>query len=105
MVCCLPSQTDGSVDQSAGMLSEDVKDKGYCLLCVAMPQSDCSIEVIEEVFWGCIQLCFALCVLACGARILGIDQHSGISHAHNYWPSIVHHVHVQEELLNEVMVG
>ncbi len=43
------SQTDGIVDQSAGMLSEDVKEKGYCLLCVAMPQSDCAIEVIEEV--------------------------------------------------------
>lgn len=37
------------MDQSAGMLSEDVQEKGYCLLCVAMPQTDCEIEVIEEV--------------------------------------------------------
>lgn len=42
------------MDQSAGMLSEDVQEKGYCLLCVAMPQTDCEIEVIEEARAGSV---------------------------------------------------
>ena len=42
-------QVSGEVDQSAGMLSEDVKEKGYALLCVSYAQSDCNIRVIEEV--------------------------------------------------------
>ncbi len=42
-------QVDGDVDQSAGMLSEDVKAKGYALLCVSYPQGDCTIQTIEEV--------------------------------------------------------
>ena len=41
-------QVDGDVDQSAGMLSEDVKEKGYALLCVSYPRSDCTIQTIEE---------------------------------------------------------
>ncbi len=36
------------MDQSAGMLSEDVKEKGYALLCVSYPRSDCTIQTIEE---------------------------------------------------------
>ncbi len=43
------AQVDGDVDQSAGMLSEDVKAKGYALLCVSYPQGDCTIQTIEEV--------------------------------------------------------
>lgn len=39
----------GEVDQTAGMLSDDVKEKGYALLCVSYPQTDCNIQVIEEV--------------------------------------------------------
>ena len=31
------------------MLDEDVQEKGYALLCVAQPQSDCHVETIEEV--------------------------------------------------------
>lgn len=31
------------------MLDEDVQEKGYALLCVAQPQSDCEIRTIEEV--------------------------------------------------------
>ena len=39
----------GQVDQSAGMLDDEAKDKGYTLLCVSEPQSDCKVQVIEEV--------------------------------------------------------
>ena len=42
-------QVSGTVDQSAGMLDEDVRAKGYALLCVSEPRSDCKIKVIEEV--------------------------------------------------------
>lgn len=42
-------QESGQVDQSAGMLDDDVKEKGYALLCVSTPQSDCKIRTIEEV--------------------------------------------------------
>ena len=42
-------QVSGRIDQSAGMLDEDVQEKGYALLCVAQPQSDCEICTIEEV--------------------------------------------------------
>ena len=42
-------QISGEVDQSAGMLDEEAKEKGYALMCVAEPQSDCRIRVIEEV--------------------------------------------------------
>lgn len=38
----------GTVDQDQGMLSEDVKEKGYTLMCVAYPQSDCFIRSIPE---------------------------------------------------------
>ena len=31
------------------MLDEDARAKGYTLLCVSEPQSDCKIEIIEEV--------------------------------------------------------
>ena len=31
------------------MLDEEAKVKGYALMCVAEPQSDCRIKVIEEV--------------------------------------------------------
>ena len=37
------------MDQSAGMLDDDVKEKGYALLCVSTPQTDCKIRTIEEV--------------------------------------------------------
>ena len=38
----------GTVDQGAGMLSEDVIEKGYVLLCVATCESDVEIVEIEE---------------------------------------------------------
>ena len=31
------------------MLDDTAKEKGYALMCVAEPQSDCRIKVIEEV--------------------------------------------------------
>ena len=42
-------QVSGEVDQTSGMLSEEVKEKGYALLCISYPQSDCSIKIIDEV--------------------------------------------------------
>lgn len=35
------------------MLDETAKDKGYALMCVAEPLSDCRIRVIEEVSNPC----------------------------------------------------
>lgn len=37
------------MDQTAGMLDEAVQEKGYALLCVAQPKSDCEVQTIEEV--------------------------------------------------------
>ena len=36
------------VDQSEGMLSEDVQEKGFALMCISKPLSDCKILCIEE---------------------------------------------------------
>ncbi|KAG9451992.1 hypothetical protein H6P81_004896 [Aristolochia fimbriata] len=38
----------GSVDQSDGMLSDDVVARGYALLCASYPRSDCEIRTIPE---------------------------------------------------------
>lgn len=43
------TQEAGKVDQSAGMLDDEVKAKGYALLCVSTPKSDCKVRTIEEV--------------------------------------------------------
>lgn len=45
---CPARLMSGSVDQSEGMLSDDVLERGYALLCVAYPQSDCRIRTIPE---------------------------------------------------------
>ncbi|KAF5465713.1 hypothetical protein F2P56_015694 [Juglans regia] len=45
---CPARLLSGSVDQSEGMLSDDVVERGYALLCVAYPQSDCHIRTIPE---------------------------------------------------------
>ncbi len=37
------------MDQSGSMLSDDVAEKGYALLCMAMPQTDCKILTVSEV--------------------------------------------------------
>lgn len=45
---CPARLLSGAVDQSEGMLSDDVVERGYALLCVAYPQSDCHICTIPE---------------------------------------------------------
>ncbi|CAA6658554.1 unnamed protein product [Spirodela intermedia] len=45
---CPARLLSGAVDQSEGMLSDDVIDRGYALLCVSYPRSDCAIRVIPE---------------------------------------------------------
>ncbi|KAI3815088.1 hypothetical protein L1987_14742 [Smallanthus sonchifolius] len=45
---CPAKLLSGSVDQSEGMLSEDVIERGYSLLCVSYPKSDCHIKIIPE---------------------------------------------------------
>ncbi|KAK7405905.1 hypothetical protein VNO78_07517 [Psophocarpus tetragonolobus] len=45
---CPARLISGSVDQSDGMLSDDVVERGYALLCSAYPLSDCHIRIIHE---------------------------------------------------------
>ncbi|CAN4091805.1 unnamed protein product [Withania somnifera] len=45
---CPAKLLSGQVDQSEGMLSDDVVERGYALLCAAYPRSDCHIRVIPE---------------------------------------------------------
>lgn len=45
---CPARLISGSVDQSDGMLSDDVVERGYALLCAAYPRSDCRIKTIPE---------------------------------------------------------
>ena len=47
MTCPAKLET-GEVDQSGGMLSDDVAEKGYTLLCISYPRSDCKVRVIPE---------------------------------------------------------
>eukprot|EP01018_Ginkgo_biloba_P024173 Gb_40918 [translate_table: standard] len=45
---CPAKLVSGEVDQSEGMLSDDVVEKGYALMCASYPRSDCSIRTIPE---------------------------------------------------------
>ncbi|KAD4179736.1 hypothetical protein E3N88_28327 [Mikania micrantha] len=45
---CPAKLLTGNVDQSEGMLSEDVIERGYSLLCVSYPKSDCQVKIIPE---------------------------------------------------------
>eukprot|EP00218_Dolichomastix_sp_CCMP3274_P015708 CAMPEP_0170142798 /NCGR_PEP_ID=MMETSP0033_2-20121228/8559_1 /TAXON_ID=195969 /ORGANISM="Dolichomastix tenuilepis, Strain CCMP3274" /LENGTH=135 /DNA_ID=CAMNT_0010379173 /DNA_START=6 /DNA_END=413 /DNA_ORIENTATION=+ len=46
---CPAKVVSGTVDENnIGMLSDDVAEKGYALLCCAQPTSDLTIQVIEE---------------------------------------------------------
>lgn len=46
---CPAKLLSGKVEASGSMLSDDVAEKGYTLLCVATPKSDCKITTISEV--------------------------------------------------------
>jgi ferredoxin len=48
---CPAKLVSGKVDQSGSMLTDDVAAKGYALLCVAVPSTDCKIMTISEVRW------------------------------------------------------
>ncbi|KFK43733.1 hypothetical protein AALP_AA1G165600 [Arabis alpina] len=45
---CPAKLVTGTVDQSDGMLSDDVVERGYALLCASYPTSDCHIKMIPE---------------------------------------------------------
>lgn len=45
---CPAKLVTGTVDQSGGMLSDDVVERGYTLLCASYPTSDCHIKMIPE---------------------------------------------------------
>lgn len=45
---CPAKLLSGTVDQSEGMLSDDVVESGYALLCASYPRSDCRIKTIPE---------------------------------------------------------
>lgn len=45
---CPAKLISGTVDQSEGMLSDDVVERGYALLCASYPKSDCHIRTIPE---------------------------------------------------------
>ena len=47
---CASMVVDGSIDQQDAMgLNEDLREKGFALLCVAYPKSDLSILIGDEV--------------------------------------------------------
>ncbi|KAL6770209.1 FDX4 [Auxenochlorella protothecoides x Auxenochlorella symbiontica] len=45
---CAAKLEEGDVDQEAGMLSEDVRSKGYALLCVSQPHGNVKVRIIPE---------------------------------------------------------
>ncbi|KAK6929956.1 2Fe-2S ferredoxin-type iron-sulfur binding domain [Dillenia turbinata] len=45
---CPARLLSGFVDQSEGMLSDDVVERGYALLCSSYPRADCHIRIIPE---------------------------------------------------------
>lgn len=45
---CPGKVISGEVDQSAGMLDDGAREKGYALLCVSQPLSDCKVATISE---------------------------------------------------------
>ncbi|GLJ17832.1 hypothetical protein SUGI_0311870 [Cryptomeria japonica] len=45
---CPARLLNGEVEQSEGMLSDDVVEKGYALMCSSYPRSDCLIRTIPE---------------------------------------------------------
>ncbi|KAL7123980.1 hypothetical protein ABFS83_14G017800 [Erythranthe nasuta] len=45
---CPAQLISGKVDQSDGMLSDDVVERGYALMCASYPRSDCRVKIIPE---------------------------------------------------------
>merc|ERR1712039_246058 len=45
---CPAKLSAGEVDQSEGMISDDVAEKGFVLMCVVKCQSDCAIQTCTE---------------------------------------------------------
>ncbi|XVF38232.1 hypothetical protein REPUB_Repub20aG0082400 [Reevesia pubescens] len=45
---CPAKLLSSMVDQNGGMLSDDVVDREYALLCVSYPKSECHIKTISE---------------------------------------------------------
>ena len=55
---CPSKVTGGKVSQNGAMLSDDVADMGYALLCVAVPDGqDVKIETVTEEELLDVQLC------------------------------------------------
>lgn len=74
---CPARLISGAVDQSEGMLSDDVVERGYSLLCVAYPRSDCRIKTIPEEELLALQLATAndwFWVLCWGVCVLVLDD-------------------------------
>ena len=63
------------------MLDETAKEKGYALLCVSEPRSDCRIRVIDEVIYDASLTRFQ-------AKALLINSHA---------------INLQDEILGEVL--
>ena len=68
-------QVSGRVDQSAGMLDDEAKEKGYTLLCVSEPQEDCRIATIEEVGPGAPDILTIVSRLCCAQQTPGTLLH------------------------------
>lgn len=56
---CPSKLISGNVDQSEGMLNVDAVERGYAILRVAYPRSDCSIRTIPEEELLSLQLAVA----------------------------------------------
>ncbi|XP_038681666.1 ferredoxin C 1, chloroplastic-like [Tripterygium wilfordii] len=56
---CPAKLVSGTVDQSDGMLSDDVVERGFALLCASYPRSDCHIKTIPEEELLALQLATA----------------------------------------------
>jgi hypothetical protein len=46
---CPAKLKSGKVDQSGSMLSDDVEEKGFTLLCMAVPETDVELVTCTEV--------------------------------------------------------
>jgi len=54
---CPAKLVSGKVDTSGSMLSDDVEEKGFTLLCVAVPESDVEVVTCSEEELLDVQLC------------------------------------------------